>query len=72
MVKTNWNQGWQFSKDSISVEGGASVLKQGSWEAVNLPPVHPEGQIVHGVMAAVFLYQMTDFYHYLPPKQSPK
>ena len=37
MVKTNWNQGWQFSKDSISVEGGASVLKQGSWEAVNLP-----------------------------------
>ena len=37
MVKTNWNQGWQFTKDKISACEKDSVLNQGIWEPVDLP-----------------------------------
>lgn len=37
MIKTNWNQGWKFTKDTIAVAEGSSVLEQGSWTEVDLP-----------------------------------
>lgn len=37
MVRTNWNQGWQFTKDSISISEKYSALEQGVWEEVDLP-----------------------------------
>lgn len=37
MLKTNWNQGWKFTKDAIMVTEGSSVLEQGSWTDVDLP-----------------------------------
>ncbi len=36
-MKKNINTGWQFTKDVIPVQEGASVLSQGSWENVDLP-----------------------------------
>ena len=37
MVKMNWNQKWQFTKDSVAVSEGSSVLASGSWEELDLP-----------------------------------
>ena len=37
MVKMNWNQKWQFTKDSVAVSEGSSVLAKGSWEELDLP-----------------------------------
>ena len=37
MVKMNWNQKWQFTKDSVAVSEGSSVLAKGSWEELALP-----------------------------------
>lgn len=37
MVKTNWNQGWNFTKDAVTISEGASVLTQGNWKEVDLP-----------------------------------
>ena len=37
MVKTNWNSGWKFTKDTIAVSEGTSVLEQGNWTEVDLP-----------------------------------
>ena len=37
MVRTNWNQGWHFTKDSIAVSPDSSVQEQGSWSEVTLP-----------------------------------
>ena len=36
-MKKNINTGWQFTKDVIPVQEGTSVLRQGSWENVDLP-----------------------------------
>ena len=35
--KNDWNQKWQFTKDSVAVSEGSSVLASGSWEELDLP-----------------------------------
>ena len=37
MIKRNWNQNWQFTKDPVAVSEGTSVRSQGSWEMLDLP-----------------------------------
>lgn len=36
-TKRNINTSWHFTKDTVSVEEGKSVLSQGTWEEQNLP-----------------------------------
>ena len=37
MIRTNWNQGWKFTKDAVMVSEGNSVLIQANWTEVDLP-----------------------------------
>lgn len=37
MNKTNWNQSWYFTKDTVDVSQDGSVLSNGTWELLDLP-----------------------------------